>query len=163
DDRDAAAGPRLGFHARFVLRRIERVAGDPNAVLIAMALGLGILDLAGTTGRLLALPAARSEREESARPGLSGGASRHPAKACIADLCRRLIVRCSIKAWDQTPNSSRGVWAFLMMSRYVRAMKRLTSLKDFSVKELLQRVDRIAGDMNVLLVVIAIGLATLDL
>jgi hypothetical protein len=42
-------------------------------------------------------------------------------------------------------------------------MKRLTSRKDFSVKELLQRVDRIAGDMNVLLVVIAIGLATLDL
>jgi len=31
------------------------------------------------------------------------------------------------------------------------------------VKELLQRVDRIAGDLNVLLVVIAIGLATLDL
>jgi hypothetical protein len=27
----------------------------------------------------------------------------------------------------------------------------------------LQRIDRIAGDMNVLLVVIAIGLATLDL
>ena len=50
-----------------------------------------------------------------------------------------------------------------MMSRYVRAMKRLTSRKDFSVRELLQRVDRIAGDMNVLLVVIAIGLATLDL
>ena len=98
DDRDAAAGPRLGFHARFVLRRIERVAGDPNAVLIAMALGLGILDLAGTTGRLLALPAARSEREESARPGLSGGSSRHAEKVCIADLCRRLIVRCSIKA-----------------------------------------------------------------
>ena len=64
--------PRLGFHARFVLRRIERIAGDPNAVLIAMALGLGILDLAGTIGRLVAVPAGRSEREESARPGLSG-------------------------------------------------------------------------------------------
>lgn len=42
-------------------------------------------------------------------------------------------------------------------------MKRLLSGKDLSVKDLLQRVDRIAGDMNVLLVVIAIGLATLDL
>lgn len=31
------------------------------------------------------------------------------------------------------------------------------------MKQLLQRVDRVAGDLNVLLVVIAIGLATLDL
>jgi hypothetical protein len=31
------------------------------------------------------------------------------------------------------------------------------------MKEMLQRVDRVAGDLNVLLVVIAIGLATLDL
>ena len=31
------------------------------------------------------------------------------------------------------------------------------------MKQLLQRVDRIAGDLNVLLIVIAIGLATLDL
>ncbi len=32
-----------------------------------------------------------------------------------------------------------------------------------SFKELLRRIDRIAGDLNVLLVVIAIGLATLDM
>ena len=42
-------------------------------------------------------------------------------------------------------------------------MKRLSQRKDFSVKELLQRIDRVAGDLNVLLVVVAIGLATLDL
>jgi hypothetical protein len=42
-------------------------------------------------------------------------------------------------------------------------MRRLSPRKDFSVKQLLQRVDRIAGDLNVLLIVIAIGLATLDL
>ena len=32
-----------------------------------------------------------------------------------------------------------------------------------SAKEMLRRIDRIAGDLNILLVVIAIGLATLDL
>ena len=42
-------------------------------------------------------------------------------------------------------------------------IKRLSSRKSFSVKEVLQRIDRIAGDLNILLVVIAIGLATLDL
>jgi len=42
-------------------------------------------------------------------------------------------------------------------------IKRLPSRKSFSVKEVLQRIDRIAGDLNILLVVIAIGLATLDL
>ena len=42
-------------------------------------------------------------------------------------------------------------------------MKRLSSRKSFSMKEMLQRIDRIAGDLNILLVVIAIGLATLDL
>ena len=42
-------------------------------------------------------------------------------------------------------------------------MKRLSSRKSFSMKEMLQRIDRAAGDLNVLLVVIAIGLATLDL
>jgi hypothetical protein len=31
------------------------------------------------------------------------------------------------------------------------------------LKETLRRIDRIAGDLNVLLVVVAIGLATLDL
>lgn len=50
--------PRFGFHARFVLRRIDRVAGEVNAFLIAMALGLGMLDLACTIDKLLgALPA----------------------------------------------------------------------------------------------------------
>jgi len=38
-------------------RRIEPVAGELNAVLVAMALGLGILDLAGTIGRLAVLRA----------------------------------------------------------------------------------------------------------
>ena len=42
-------------------------------------------------------------------------------------------------------------------------MKRLSSRKSLSMKEMLQRIDRIAGDLNILLVVIAIGLATLDL
>ena len=42
-------------------------------------------------------------------------------------------------------------------------IKRLSSRKSFSVQEVLQRIDRIAGDLNILLVVIAIGLATLDL
>jgi len=46
--------PRPGFHARFALRRIDRAAGELNALLIAMALGLGILDVAGTIDRLLA-------------------------------------------------------------------------------------------------------------
>jgi len=42
-------------------------------------------------------------------------------------------------------------------------MKRLSSRKSLPMKEMLQRIDRVAGDLNVLLVVIAIGLATLDL
>jgi hypothetical protein len=42
-------------------------------------------------------------------------------------------------------------------------LKRLDRKKGFSVKQFLQRVDRVAGDLNVLLVVLAIGLATLDL
>jgi hypothetical protein len=42
-------------------------------------------------------------------------------------------------------------------------MKRLSSRKSLSMKEMLQRIDRVTGDLNVLLVVIAIGLATLDL
>ena len=48
---------RSDFHARFILRRIDRVAGGVNAFLIAMALGLGMLDLAYTIDKLLtALP-----------------------------------------------------------------------------------------------------------
>ena len=42
-------------------------------------------------------------------------------------------------------------------------MKPASPRKGISAKQVLQRIDRIAGDLNVLLVVIAIGLATLDL
>lgn len=45
---------RSDFHARFTLWRIDRVAGEVNAFLIAMALGLGMLDLAYTIDKLLA-------------------------------------------------------------------------------------------------------------
>jgi hypothetical protein len=41
-------------------------------------------------------------------------------------------------------------------------MKRLSPRKRLSIKELLRRMDRVAADLNVLLVVIAIGLAALD-
>ncbi|HEX3862937.1 MAG TPA: hypothetical protein VHY35_14710 [Stellaceae bacterium] len=41
-------------------------------------------------------------------------------------------------------------------------MKRLSPNARISMRGLLRRMDRIAGDLNVLLVVIAIGLATLD-
>ena len=42
-------------------------------------------------------------------------------------------------------------------------MRRLSPRNRFLVKEMARRVDRIAGDLNVLLVVIAIGLAALDM
>ena len=42
-------------------------------------------------------------------------------------------------------------------------MKRPSPSKGFSIKEALRRIDRIVGDLNILLMVIAIGLATLDL
>ena len=42
-------------------------------------------------------------------------------------------------------------------------MKRLSPRNTVSFKDVLARIDRVAGDLNVLLVVIAIGLATLDL
>jgi hypothetical protein len=42
-------------------------------------------------------------------------------------------------------------------------MKRLFPRKNVPAKEMLRRIDRIAGDLNILLIVIAIGLATLDL
>jgi len=45
---------RSDFHARFLLRRIYRVAGGVNAFLIAIALGLGMLDLAYSIDKLLA-------------------------------------------------------------------------------------------------------------
>ena len=42
-------------------------------------------------------------------------------------------------------------------------MNRLSPRTRIGIKEVLRRLDRIAGDLNVLLVVIAVGLATLDL
>ena len=41
-------------------------------------------------------------------------------------------------------------------------IKRLLPHNRLSIKELLRRVDRVAADLNVLLVVVAIGLAALD-
>ena len=41
-------------------------------------------------------------------------------------------------------------------------MNRLSPRTRILLKETLRRIDRVAGDLNVLLVVIAIGLATLD-
>jgi hypothetical protein len=41
-------------------------------------------------------------------------------------------------------------------------MNRLSPRSRMACKEALRRIDRVAGDLNVLLVVIAIGLATLD-
>jgi hypothetical protein len=42
-------------------------------------------------------------------------------------------------------------------------MKRLSPRTRLSISELLRRADRVVADLNVLLVVIAIGLATLDM
>ena len=42
-------------------------------------------------------------------------------------------------------------------------LNRLSPRKRFSVKALLRRIDHTAADLNVLLVVIAIGLAALDM
>ena len=42
-------------------------------------------------------------------------------------------------------------------------IKALLSRHHFARKEWLRRLDRVAGDLNVLLVVVAVGLATLDL
>jgi hypothetical protein len=39
----------------------------------------------------------------------------------------------------------------------------MNRLSRIGIKEILRRLDRIAGDLNVLLVVVAVGLATLDL
>jgi hypothetical protein len=41
-------------------------------------------------------------------------------------------------------------------------IKGLSNQKRLSLRETLRRVDKIVGDLNVLLVVIALGLATLD-
>ena len=41
-------------------------------------------------------------------------------------------------------------------------IKRLPRLNRTSIRDMLRRADRVAADLNVLLVVVAIGLATLD-
>jgi len=51
---DAAAGFPVRFPRALYPGRIDRVAGGVNAFLIAMALGLGMLDLAYTIDKLLA-------------------------------------------------------------------------------------------------------------
>lgn len=45
---------RHWFRAGFALRRIDRVAGQVNAFLLAAALGLGMLDLAYTIDKVVA-------------------------------------------------------------------------------------------------------------
>jgi len=45
---------RYRFKAGFVLRRIDRAAGNVNAFLLAAALGLGMLDLAYTIDKIVA-------------------------------------------------------------------------------------------------------------
>jgi hypothetical protein len=41
-------------------------------------------------------------------------------------------------------------------------IKRLSRLNRISIRDMLRRIDRVVADLNVLLVVVAIGLATLD-
>ena len=41
-------------------------------------------------------------------------------------------------------------------------IKRLSRLNRIPIRDMLRRVDRVVADLNVLLVVVAIGLATLD-
>ncbi len=48
---------RYRYRAAFALRRIDKAAGEINPFLIAVALGLGMLDLAYTIERIaVALP-----------------------------------------------------------------------------------------------------------
>jgi hypothetical protein len=42
-------------------------------------------------------------------------------------------------------------------------IKRLSRPNRSSIREMVRRIDRVAGDLNVLLVVVAIGLAALDM
>jgi hypothetical protein len=72
---------------------------------------------------------------------------------------RLIIVRRSIAAYLWVVRIS----AFLTEICRNRTMKRLSPRNTVSFKDVLARIDRVAGDLNVLLVVIAIGLATLDL
>lgn len=41
-------------------------------------------------------------------------------------------------------------------------IKRLSRLNRIPIRDMLRRIDRVVADLNVLLVVVAIGLATLD-
>ena len=45
---------RYRYRTGFVLRRIDKTAGEINAFLIAAAFGLGMLDLAYTVEQLIA-------------------------------------------------------------------------------------------------------------
>jgi hypothetical protein len=48
---------RYRYRAGFVLRRVDKAAGEINAFLTAVALGLGMLDLAYTVEKIVtALP-----------------------------------------------------------------------------------------------------------
>jgi len=83
----------------------------------------------------------------------------------MADLCHRLFVRRSIDViWLLQKLRARRQRIGGADLR-VRAMmiKGLLSRRHFARKEWLRRLDRIAGDLNILLVVVAVGLATLDL
>jgi hypothetical protein len=42
-------------------------------------------------------------------------------------------------------------------------LKRLSTQNRLSIREMFRRIDRVAADLNVLLVVVAIGLAALDM
>lgn len=82
----------------------------------------------------------------------------HAVKACIAALPARVIVRRSTAAYLYRRSLR------LFNQRPLKPNAEASRIaKGFTVKQFLQRVDRVAGDLNVLLVVVAIGLATLDL
>jgi hypothetical protein len=50
-----------------------------------------------------------------------------------------------------------------LLMELTQPMNRLIPAKSAAVKLLLRRLDRVAADLNILLIVIAVGLATLDL
>ena len=82
-------------------------------------------------------------------------APRYARRVCIADLFLRLIVQRSMGSYVRAVVFS-GRGETRMMPNLSNPQKRPAT------REWLRRLDRIAGDLNVLLVVIAIGLATLD-
>jgi hypothetical protein len=69
-----------------------------------------------------------------------------------------LIVDCAAQ-YESLPNIRvyGSVWGLTQM------MLRLSPEKRLSLREKFKQIDRIAGDLNVLLVVVAIGLAVLDM